>query len=90
MDLNLTTCDQCGVLIDRNQIYTHQSSHHYTQVECSICAALVPNHSYQKHIDYHERQRNVEVLLDRLLGDIHAHLDFLQRDEQFTQVVSEP
>lgn len=82
--VNLTTCGLCGAIHDQNEAYTHQGFHNSmpSSFPCEICGAAVATFKHSEHREFHERQDRIEALLNRLLGDVEAHLHYLSINDK--------
>jgi hypothetical protein len=81
--VNLTTCGICGALHDANESYIHQAFHNGipSTHPCDTCGAAVTPFKHSQHRAFHDRQDRLEELLNRLLGSVEAHLEYMSDAE---------
>jgi hypothetical protein len=81
--VNLTTCGICGALQDANESYLHQGFHNTVPSPhpCDICGAAIFPFKELDHQAFHDRQDRLEELLNRLLGSVEAHLEYMSDAE---------
>lgn len=83
MNLNLELCQQCNALVETSGRWQHDNWHANMNAAaqgspCTYCGSLV--YDWAKHTAHHERLGHLAELLDRLLGDVEAHLEFMAHD----------